>query len=302
MTLAFSDGLVPVLKTRRHLLALLPMSLVVACANGVGLKAKDAMAKAAPFVRKERVWNTSNYLEFIAALPASGMLQLKKTLEILPPDATETSLKGTQADVLEISTFLCQRAGWFRVCQNPADFDYHGMVIGIAENVGIESGKLKWASTFDVERLVMEKVVSEVEASFVAKWNKMSAEERRKVLEKADPNGKLKDHAAVAAESGAIAIRSFAAVVSLSGFSAYVAATTGLASAAGLFGATLPFAAYTSVTSAIAFLTGPVGLMASIGAGIFALAMKFRPDAKKMTSFVLTMHALKLDALRADAQ
>jgi hypothetical protein len=141
--------------------------------------------------------------------------------------------------------------------------------------------------------------MSEVEASFVAKWNKMSPEERMKVLKKADPNGQLKDHAAMVSKTGAFTIRALTAVVGLFGFDAYVAATTALHVAASAFGVTLPFAAYTSVTSAIAVLTGPIGWMTAGVAGIFSLAMAGRPDAKKMTSFVLTMHALKLDALRA---
>lgn len=293
------NSCVSMLQKRRLILSFFSLPFFVACANGLGVKPKDPMAKAAPFVRKDSIWNTASYLDFIAALPPSGMLQLKKSLEILPTDATEASLKGTQADAIEISTFLCQKASWFRVCQNPADFDYHGMVIGMAENLGIDSVKLKRATTFDAEHLVMEKVVAEVEANFVAKWNKMSPDERKRVLQKVDPNGRLKDHAVVAAESGALAIRSLAAVVSLTGFSAYVAATTGLASAVGVVGGTLPFVAYTSLTTAISVLTGPVGLVAAGVASIFALTMTGRPDSKKMASFVLTMHALKLDALRA---
>jgi hypothetical protein len=299
MSFMLPKSSVSVLQSRRHILSLLPLPLFVACANGLGLKAKDAISKAAPFVRKESIWNASSYLEFLVALPPSGLLQLKKSLEILPLDATEASLKGTQVDVLEISTFLCQKASWFRICRNPADFDYHGLVIGIAEKVDVESVKLKWTSTFDVEHLVMRKIVSEVEADFVAKWRKMSVEDRKKVLKKVDPNGQLKDHAAIAAETGALAIRALIAVVGLYGFSAYVAATTALHAAASAVGATLPFVFYTSVTAAISVLTGPFGWLTVGVASIFGLAMAGRPEIKKMTSFVLTMHALKLDALRA---
>jgi hypothetical protein len=213
-------------QSRRHILSLLPLSFLVACANGLGSKPKEPIAKAAPFVKKEVVWNTSNYLDFLAALPPSGLLVLKKSLELLPGDATEAMLSGTQVDVLEISTALCRKASWFGVCRNPSNFDYHLMVVGIAMRTDVAPKGIERATTFDAEHLVMEKVISEVEKDFLAKWSKMSIEDRKKVLQKADQNGRLLNHAAIAAETGSLAIRSLSAVVGLAGFSAYVTATT----------------------------------------------------------------------------
>jgi hypothetical protein len=269
-----------------------------ACSNGLGLKPKDPMAKVVPFVKKDLVWKTTNYLEFLAALPPSGLLALKKSLEMLPADATETSLKGTQLDLLEINTSLCQKSSWFGVCRNSTEFDYHGMVVGIAEQAKVDSGKLKNSSTFDAEQMFMEKVFAEIEKDFISKWEKMSIEERKKVLDRADPNGKLKDHAAVALGSGATVIRSLTLAVSFTGFAAYLAATTALGAASAAAGMTLPFAAFTSLTSFMSVLTGPVGFVLTSAVGILGLVIGGRPDSKKMTTFTLTMHALKLDALK----
>ena len=284
---------------RRHILSMLFVPFLAACAGGLGTKPQDPIAKAAPFVKKDSAWKIGDFLDFLAALPPSGLLALKKTLELLPDSATESALKGTQVDVMEINTTLCQKSSWFGVCRNPSDFDYHGMVMTVADQAKIDSAKLKKSSTFDVEQLFMEKVYAEVEKDFISKWEKMSIEDRKKVLDRADPNGKLKDHAMMASAAGSIVIRSLSLVVAFNGFSAYVAATTALGAATAAVGTTLPFAAYTSLTTAISVLTGPVGWTIGTTAGVSSLILAGRPDSKRMTSFTLTMHALKLDALRA---
>ena len=284
---------------RRHILSMLFVPFLAACAGGLGTKPQDPIAKAAPFVKKDSAWKIGDFLDFLAALPPSGLLALKKTLELLPDSATESALKGTQVDVVEINTALCQKSSWFGRCRNPSDFDYHGMVMTVADQAKIDSAKLKKSSTFDVEQLFMEKVYAEVEKDFISKWEKMSIEDRKKVLDRADPNGKLKDHAMMASAAGSIVIRALSLVVAFNGFSAYVAATTALGAATAAVGTTLPFAAYTSLTTAISVLTGPVGWAIGTTAGVSSLILAGRPDSKRMTSFTLTMHALKLDALRA---
>jgi hypothetical protein len=50
-----------------------------------------------------------------------------------------------------------------------------------------------------------------------------------------------------------------------SGFGVYMGATTALGLASHAVGATLPFAAYTGMTSTIAFLIGPIGFLANVG-------------------------------------
>lgn len=295
-------------RARRSLIGWMPLSLLVACTSVPAPpppkaepipKPRDPIAKSAPLVRKEVTWRTGYYLEFIASLPPSGLLALKKSLGVVPTDAKESALKGPQVDLLEIATSLCQASSWFGYCRNPADFDYHGMVGKVADQAGVDAARLKLTSTFDAEHLLMEKVFADIEKNFVSQWDKMSTAERKKVLDRADPNGQLKDHAAIAASTGSLAIRALSAVVALSGFSAYVAATTALSAAAAAAGLTLPIAAYTTMSSTIAVITGPIGWAAASVAGIFSIALAARPDAKKMASFALTMHALKLDSLRA---
>ena len=283
---------------RRDVLATLFLPILVACASRTP-KAEDPLARVAPLVKKPVVWKIQDFLDFLNGLPASGLLVLKKSIDLLPAEATEQGLKGTQVDVLEIATALCQKASWFRQCTKPGDFDYHGLVLGLAATAKVDPAKLKNANTFDAEQLLMEKVCAEVEKGFIAKWDRMSLEDRKKVIERVDPNGKIKDHALTASMAGGAVIRALQAAIGITGFSGYVAATTALSAVTAAVGLTLPFAVYTSLTKAIAVLTGPVGKSVGALLTLFEAAVAGRPDAQKTAGFVLTMHALKLDALKA---
>jgi hypothetical protein len=283
---------------RRNVLAMLSLPILAACASRTP-KVEDPMAKVATLVRKPVVWKIQHFLDFLNGLPPSGLLALKKSLDLLPAESTEQGLKGTQVDVLEIATSLCQKASWFRQCSKPGEFDYHGLVLGLAATAKVDPAKLQNASTFDAEQLVMEKVYAAVEKDFITKWDGMSLEERKKVIEKVDPNGKLKDHALTASMAGRAVIRALQAAIGIAGFAGYVAATTALSAVTAAVGLTLPFAVYTSLTTAISILTGPIGWSAGALLTLFGAVIAGRPDARKTASFVLTMHALKLDALKA---
>lgn len=287
---------------RRQLLRLLPVPFLAACSVPAILKSSDPMLAVAPFVRKDMVWKTTTYIEFLTSLPPAGLLALKKSLGLVPSDATVASLKGVQVDVFEINTDLCKKTSWFGICRNPADFDYHGIVVDIAEGAQVDAAKMKNASTFEIEHLLMERTFQAIEKDFSARWAAMTPSERSKVLERVDPNGELKDKAALVAGTGGAAVRAVAAIVSLTGFSAYIAATTALSAAVGAVGAVLPFAAYTTLTASIAVISGPVGWLAGAIAGIFSVVMRNRPETQRVAAFILTMHALKLDALHSGAK
>lgn len=70
----------------------------------------------------------------------------------------------------------------------------------------------------------------------------------------------------------------------LSGFGVYLLATTTLSTLSGIIGVTLPFAAYTTLTSSIAFLTGPLGWL---GAGVYALWKITDVDYKKIIPVII---------------
>jgi len=65
----------------------------------------------------------------------------------------------------------------------------------------------------------------------------------------------------------------------ISGFGAYIFATTAAATLAGAIGLTLPFVAYTALTTSLSVLLGPVGMVA---AGLFAGATIMKPNYRRL--------------------
>jgi uncharacterized protein YaaW (UPF0174 family) len=76
----------------------------------------------------------------------------------------------------------------------------------------------------------------------------------------------------------------------LSGFGVYLLATSTLSTLSGIIGVTLPFAAYTALTSSIAFITGPAGW---VGAGVYALWKYTDVDYKKLIPAIIYLHWLR---------
>jgi hypothetical protein len=72
------------------------------------------------------------------------------------------------------------------------------------------------------------------------------------------------------------------------GFGAYIALTTSMHAVAAAFGATLPFAAYTTATSALSFLTGPFLLLPVLGITLLKMRKAARiSDARLLLPYVL---------------
>lgn len=79
-------------------------------------------------------------------------------------------------------------------------------------------------------------------------------------------------------------------VANLSGFALYTAASTALAGVTGAIGLTLPFAAYTGMSSALATVTGPVGWLAL---GAYLIYKAGGVDYKKTIPAVLAIAAVR---------
>src|SRR3990170_4266065 len=95
-------------------------------------------------------------------------------------------------------------------------------------------------------------------------------DEQKEILRKKLNVDKITDQAvAKAIITGALGV-GFAAVVEVAGFSAFIFAVEALAATAGLVGLTLPFAAYTTLTSIMAALANPFLIIpATLGLGYF---------------------------------
>lgn len=274
-------------------------TLLSSCAKNNGFRDEASFLKSAKFVKKDIIWSNSNHFDFLNSLPSVGLLILKKTLEIIPSDASNNALKGGFSDVVEISVAICDKSSWFHICRSPADFDYHGMVLDIASRAGISFQDVKRVSTFDLENLIMKKYISELEREFSDRWNGMSMKERREILQKVDPEGRMGDHSVISSLHASVVINVFSALVKSSGFSAYAKATSVLAFASRSVGVVLPFTVYSSLSKVISVISGPYGKLASGTISLFGFLLDKKPDFEKMTSYVLALHALKIDSLQA---
>ncbi|HMP17758.1 MAG TPA: hypothetical protein PKD72_12095 [Gemmatales bacterium] len=173
-----------------------------------------------------------------------------------------------------------------------SDVNYHEIVTWVAEKSGVAEYLRKEASTFMLEREIQKQLFAQL-------WDKLDAKQRMELLRKLDPNGSIKDKAAVAALSGAAVLGTLSATVLFTGFAFYTTMSITISTVAGFFGLTLPFAAYTGASSLVAFLTGPIGWTIMGLAGIAGLALAGRANEKKTAAFICQIHAFKVAALLA---
>jgi hypothetical protein len=95
----------------------------------------------------------------------------------------------------------------------------------------------------------------------------------------------------IMAQSGASIL--FATIVEVSGFAFYTTATSMLAAFMGFFGITLPFGAYTTLTSTIAFLANPLFILPLIlGGGVLLVNHQNKSLRKRLVPIVLMQISL----------
>jgi uncharacterized protein YaaW (UPF0174 family) len=156
------------------------------------------------------------------------------------------------------------------------DNSYRKIVLKVVDKLKLDNNL---NSIKEFERSITTKVLNDA-------LNKMTEEQRanfeNEVLKLSEETGfKGLKAGAVFATLGA---------AQLSGFGVYLLATTTLSTLSGIVGVTLPFAAYTGLTSYIAFLTGPVGW---IGAGVYALWKLTDVDYKKVIPVIIYLGWLR---------
>ncbi len=259
------------------------------------------MLSAAPFVKSAQIWSTTDYLEFLGALPMDGLLAIQKSLEIVAPDADVKVMKSRAVTLLEINQAACTESSWFRYCRDPAHVDYHAVVVAAGERAGVDPKTLAGISTFKAERIFMKKVLKDVGAQFALKWDRMSTDERMKVLERADPDQALKNKAELINASAKTVLSAFETVTRTTGFSAYLLATSSLAGAMAA-GFVAPMPGYLRMTTAMSFFPGWQAVAIRLLVDLATYAWANRPNVRTTNAMILTMHALKMDALKAADQ
>ncbi len=254
--------------------------------------APKPLAKAAAVAKVKDKWTADHLYEFLNALPNESLLSLKKALGMVDQNAGIEALQGKSKDVREIQ----KQALWISSnilaypFRDETVLNYHSLVTWVAKDAGVASELIGKEPTFTLEREIQKQLFAQL-------WDKLTVKQREELLDKIDPNGKIKDKAAIAALGGAGALAALSVIVAFAGFAFYTTMAVTISTVAGFFGLTLPFAAYAGASSIVAFLSGPVGWAIMGVAALGGVALAGRANVKKATAFVCQLHALKVAAL-----
>jgi len=254
-------------------------------------------------------WNARQLNDFLSLVTTEGMLSLKKAAGIVEQnEGTEVLVDRLRdaRDVLKHMDWLSRNVLSYQF-SDELNIDYHSMVDWVAKQMEIPTAGLASAnSTFLLERQIQLQMFGQI-------WDNLDEDQRIELLIKieqaeTDLNSVTNDKTAMAAlstrEKAAIvvlsasgAIAALSATVAFSGFAFYTTMSVTISSVAGFFGVTLPFAVFTSASSLVAMLSGPVGwaiAAVAIGAGIWLAG---GPNAQKVAQLVFQIHSIKIAML-----
>jgi hypothetical protein len=232
--------------------------------------------------------------DFIQSLPIEEKRGLWESLG-LPPEATfDLNEVMWRFAELKNHTFM----NWWRAAAKafgypPPELDYQETLDWVHHEFQARTFR---RSTFAVERGIVEAVARQ-------SWDGMNASQRQKVLEQAKVNFdpvNVPDPIAIDGKTFVSLFR-FQGSVAAEGFAFYTGVSSLLHATAAAAGATLPFAVYTTVSSAIKFLAGPwaiaaLGIIFIAQNGIFGF-----PNAKNLAPFIFSLHSLKAAKLEHGA-
>jgi uncharacterized protein YaaW (UPF0174 family) len=144
--------------------------------------------------------------------------------------------------------------------------------------------KVKFAEKEKVE-LIETKISQKV---FQTMWNKMTDKQKEELNKKMLEVSKKFDKSGTAI--GSASMLGALTAAQLTGFGVYLLASTSLGALTGAIGVALPFTVYTTMSSAIAVIIGPVGW---IGAGLFAIWKLTGPNYKKLIPAIIYINMLR---------
>lgn len=147
---------------------------------------------------------------------------------------------------------------------------------------------------FDVFKLANDIYNTAVVKVFSEFFHKLPEEKQRELLDKVNGATQGKDFSAELVTASSLTL------AKLSGFQVYLLATTTLGALTGVLGITLPFAVYTTLTSAIAVAISPIGWVAL---GAWTALRLNETDWTKLTAGVIYISYLrrKLECDKSDS-
>lgn len=155
---------------------------------------------------------------------------------------------------------------------------YHDIVTRIASRMNISASGL---TTEQIERRIVALLWNTV-------WEKMTPEQRSAFDEKL--REECRDHKKATIAAGATITGATLLAAQVSGFGVYLLASSTLAAITSGLGLTLPFAAYTAMSTVISTIIGPVGWL---GLGLLCLYKLTGPDNAKTTRAIVMMHCVR---------
>ncbi len=175
--------------------------------------------------------------------------------------------------------------------------DYHSLVQWVAQKKGIPAEEVQALPTFELEKKIVEKYFAEL-------WDKLSPEKREQVLNRVEKElGKpIPNKAAIAVMGGGAVLAALGGTVALTGFAFYTTMSVIIYSIGAIFGITFPFAVYTTASSLVALLAGPIGWILAGGLFLGGLIWALWPSVDRTASFIMALHFLKSHAFHEAGQ
>lgn len=237
-----------------------------------------------PFVRPFARFGAPEFTAFLSHLSSAQhrlvLAALKKQNEAFDVTDVKRSVRLVASNVLTYP---------FR---EKEDYNYHDEIVQwVAAEFDVDKVVVSTAPTFVLERKVLD-------ALFVRIWDKLTPEQRRKILDQVDPVGDSVDKAALALAGGAAALLTLSATVLFIGFTFYTTLSTVIFSSAGFFGLTLPFGAYVGSSAAVSILAGPIGWVIAGMAALTSVALFGKANVTNTAAFIAQTHLIKVQSLR----
>jgi len=234
------------------------------------------------------------FTKFLDALNLEQRKALSMSLVTSVKDKEKIDAKAA-VSVREIQEqILWMSSHWLPyLFRNENEFDYHGTVKWVAEQLKISRDEVLNATTFQLERRICEKIF----VSALEKLSKLSLEEREKALKEIGMTSADASKIAglISAGSGA-ALAALAVTEAYTGFAFYIMTAKLLAGPlAHLVGS---FGVSSTVVTTVSVFCGPVGwTIAGVtlagGAGLFFGTA----DVQRTAAFIVQVHYLKVGAM-----
>ncbi len=239
-------------------------------------------------IKPTSYWQSRDFSRFLASLSPKHQQAI---MESLGKGKVPFSVDTVKKEILWNASNIYE---WPFVRGN-LDYDFHAQIVKwTAKSYGIPDVFVASAPTFVLERKILDHI-------FVSIWDKLSEEQRLRVLFETAQHSGISGPlgaAGLASAGGATALAGLTAARVALGFKLYRMLSSFICAAGKLLGLTFPMTVYTTASTTLAILTGPVG-WTILGLGALAsMAMIGRANAHKTAAVITAIHLIKAQTLQ----